>query len=84
MTKNLEKLERDVQAGQDVTAKCVVKKLKRDQGYEFRKNCNKHAASSLVSQASRQDSEILLKVVEELQEGAKALVFRQRLIWLPH
>ena len=98
MTKKLEKLERDVQAGQDVAAERVVKKLKRDRGQEFRKKGNEHqfvfndeikdrieAASSLVPQvksASQQDSETLLKAVEELQEGAKALAFRQKLIQL--
>ena len=63
MTKKLEKLERDIQAGQDVAAERVIKKLKQDQGYEFRKKGNEHqfvfndeikdridVASSLVSQ----------------------------------
>ena len=35
-----------------------------------------------MKSASQQDSEILLKTVEELQEGAKALTFRQKLIRL--
>ena len=42
MTKKLEKLEWDVQGGQDVTVKRVVKKLKQDQGYKFRKKGNEH------------------------------------------
>ena len=42
MMKKLEKLEKDVQAGQDSAAERVVKKLKRDCGYEFRKKGNKH------------------------------------------
>ena len=98
MSKKLEKLERVVQAGQDVAAERVVKKLKRDRGYEFRKKGNEHqfvfndeikdridTASSLVTQVkptSQQDALTLLKAVEELQEGSKALVFRQKLIRL--
>ena len=35
-----------------------------------------------MKSASQQDSETLLKAVEELQEGAKALAFRQKLIRL--
>ena len=35
-----------------------------------------------MKSASQQDSEILLKAVKELQEGVKALVFRQKLIQL--
>ena len=83
MSKKLEKLERDVQAGQDVAAERVVKKLKRDRGYEFRKKGNEHqfvfndeikdridTASSLVTQVkptSQQDASTLQKAVEELQ-----------------
>ena len=37
MSQKLEQLERDVHAGQDVAAERVVKKLKRDRGYEFKK-----------------------------------------------
>ena len=37
MSDKLERLECDVQAGQEVMAVKVVKKLKRDRGYEFRK-----------------------------------------------
>ena len=37
MTKKLEKLEKDMQASQDSAAECVVKKQKRDRGYEFKK-----------------------------------------------
>ena len=78
--------------GQDVAAEGIVKKLKHDQGYKFRKKGNEHqlifndeikAASSLVSQiksASQQHSTTLQKAVEELQESEKALVFRQKLI----
>lgn len=42
MTKKLKQLERDIQAGQDVVAEYVVKKLKQNQGYEFRKKGNEH------------------------------------------
>ena len=42
MTKKLEKMEKDVQAGQDSAAERIVKKLKRDHGYEFKKKKNEH------------------------------------------
>ena len=37
MSDKLERLKRDVQAGQEVAVEKVVKKLKRDRGYEFKK-----------------------------------------------
>ena len=98
MTKKLEQLKGDVQASQDGAAEHVVKKLKRDCGYEFRKKGNEHqftfndgikdrinAASSLMTQVkatSQQDTTTLQKAVEELQAGVKALEFRQKLIRL--
>ena len=37
LSEKLEKLEKDLHAGQETAAECVVKKLKRDRGMEFKK-----------------------------------------------
>ena len=98
MTKKLEKLEKDMQAGQESAAERAVKKLKWDHGYEFKKKRNEHqflfndgikdridAPSSLVAKvtsSNQQDTATLTKAVEKLQEDSKALDFWQKPIRL--
>ena len=98
MSDKLERLERDVQAGQEMAAEKVVKKLKRDRGYEFKKKGHERqylfnddikdkmdsAAASLakVTPANPKDKEALDNAAKELKEGVDAVTLCQKLIRL--
>ena len=98
MSDKLERLERDVQTGQEVAAEKVVKKLKRDRGYEFKKKGHKKqylfnddikdkmdsAAALLakVTPANPKDKEAVDNAAKELKEGVDTVTLRQKLIRL--
>ena len=97
MSDKLERLERDVQAGQEVAAEKIVKKLKRDRGYEFKKKGHERqylfnddikdkmdsaASLSKVMPVNPKDKEALDNAAKELKEGVDAVTLRQKLICL--
>ena len=98
MSQKLEQLERDVHAGQDVAAERVVKKLKRDRGYEFKKKGHEKqylfnddikdkldSAAALVAKVTStnaKDKEALDNATKELKEGVDAILVHQKLIRL--
>ena len=98
MSQKLEQLERDVHAGQDVAAERVVKKLKRDRGYEFKKKGHEKqylfnddikdkldsaaAMVAKVTSTNAKDKEALDNATKELKEGVDAILVRQKLIHL--
>ena len=95
MRDKLKKLKRDIHAGQDVAVERVVKKLKRDRGYEFKDMRNntyltmtsrtKYSAAALlakVTPANPKDKEALDNAAKELKEGVDAILLCQKLIHL--
>ena len=99
MSQKLEQVERDVHTGQDVVAKRVVKKFKRDRGYEFQKKGREKqylfnddikdkldSAAAMVAEvtpANANDKEALDNATKELKEGVNAILVRQKLITWP-
>ena len=92
MGQRLDQLKKDVLAKQDQTTERMVKK---DRGYEFEQKGNKRqflfndelkdrieaASTHLVKLKPIKEQETVLKVAnEELQEGAKTIHSRQKLI----
>ena len=98
MSEKLEKLEKDVHAGQDTAAERAVKKLKRDRGLEFKKKGherqflfndevkdkmeNATAAMQKVDPSTKTSREALDEAKKELEEGIQLIAQRQKLIRL--
>ena len=98
MSQKLEQVECDVHTGQDVVAKRVVKKFKRDRGYEFQKKGREKqylfnddikdkldSAAAMVAEvtpANVKDKEALDNATKELKEGVNAILVCQKLIHL--
>ena len=98
MSEKLEKLEKDVHVGQDTAAECVVKKLKRDRGLEFKKKGherqflfnnevkdkmdNATVAMQKVDPSTKTNREALDEAKKELEEGIQLIAQRQKLIRL--
>ena len=96
MVERLDQLEQDVATNQDMSAQRMVKKIRRDRGYEFKRKGNEkqflfndelkdriEAASAHLAKlkpASEPETAALKAATEELQEGAKAIHMRQKLI----
>ena len=95
MGQRLYQLEKDVLAKQDQTTECMVKRLKRDRGHEFKRKGNERqflfndeledwieaASTHLTKLKPTKEQETALKAAnEELQEGAKAIHAQQKLI----
>ena len=95
MGQRLDQLEKDVLAKQDLTTECMVKKLKKDRDYEFKRKGNERqflfnnelkdwieaAPTHLAKLKPTKEQETALKAVnEEIQEGAKAIYAWQKLI----
>ena len=98
MTEKMNKLERDVYAGQDDAADRVVKRLKREKGLEFKKKGHEiqylfneglgdkmesaSAALAEINATGASDKTALDQAKAELQEGMQAITQRQKLIRL--
>ena len=98
MMEKMNKLERDVYAGQDDAADRVVKRLKREKGLEFKKKGHEiqylfneglgdkmesaSAALAKVNATGASDKTALDQAKAELQEGMQAITQCQKLIRL--
>ena len=96
MVQRLDQLEQDVATNRDMSAQRMVKKIRRDRSYEFKREGNEkqflfndelkdriEAASThliKLKPASKPDTAALKVAIKELQEGAKAIHTRQKLI----
>ena len=96
MSRKLSCLESDVKASQEDATQCLAKKIRREKVPEFRKKGHEkqfhfieeikervETATDLLSKvkpASDRDAATLKAAAEELEEGTKALLTRQKLI----
>ena len=98
LSEKLEKLKKDVHAGQDMAAEHVVKKLKRDRGLEFKKKGherqfffndkvkdkmeNATVMMKKIDPSTAPNKEALEEAKKELEEGIQLISQRQKLIRL--